>query len=120
MGSMRDGKFPEWLDREVREYMTRVVVSAFEAEFGERPEWLARLLRYTDDVQVQCHAGYRGEEEPRAFVRGGTRVEIAEIIDRWLDPEYRYFKVRGTDGRLYMLRHEETDHRWELYCFPPP
>jgi hypothetical protein len=77
------------------------------------------MEKYTGDVRVQCHAGYRGEEEPRGFVRGETQVEVAEIVDRWLDPEHRYFKVRGADGRLYMLRHDEADHQWELYCFPP-
>ena len=78
------------------------------------------MEKYTGDVSVHCHAGYRGEEEPRAFVRAGTRVEVAEIVDRWLDPEHRYFKVRGADGQLYMLCHDEAGDRWELHCFPPP
>ena len=27
------------------------------------------------------------------------------IVDRWLAPDYRYFKVQGDDGSTYILRH---------------
>lgn len=78
------------------------------------------MQKYTGDIHVECYAGYRGEEEPRAFARGDVRISVAEIVDRWLDPERRYFKVKGDDGHLYMLRHDEATDRWELFCFPPP
>jgi hypothetical protein len=53
------------------------------------------------------------------MVRGGERLEIVEILDRWLDPDHRYFKVRCSDGSVSMLRHDEGSGQWELYCFPP-
>jgi len=31
-------------------------------------------------VDVECHAGYRGEETPRRFHLGERRVEIAEVV----------------------------------------
>jgi len=68
-------------------------------------------------LRVECYAGYRGEQEPRRFHLGARPVDVAEILDRWLAPDHRYFKVKGEDGALYILRHySETDH-WELTLF---
>ncbi|MFH2008690.1 MAG: hypothetical protein ABI333_19035 [bacterium] len=71
-------------------------------------------------VQVECHAGYRGEESPRRF-RVGTQqqrvVEVEEIVDRWLAPDHRYFKVRGSDGATYILRHDSQSWQWELTLY---
>jgi hypothetical protein len=65
-------------------------------------------------IQVECHAGYRGEEEPRAFTLGATRLAIVEILDRWAAPEHRYFKVKVDDGRALLLRHDTSSGDWEL------
>jgi len=50
---------------------------------------------------VECYAGYRGEETPRRVGLAGAKIEIAEVVDRWLAPDHRYFKVREVDGDLY-------------------
>lgn len=68
-------------------------------------------------IRVECYAGYRGEETPRRFFMGNKAVEIEEVIDRWLAPEYRYFKVRGGENAIYILRHDELAQRWELTMF---
>jgi hypothetical protein len=68
-------------------------------------------------VRVECYAGHRGEEEPRAFYFGVRRVEVQEILDRWLAPDHRYFKVRGDDSATYILRHDVVNDRWELTLF---
>ena len=65
-------------------------------------------------IKVECHAGYRGEEEPRAFTLGGTRQAIVAILDRWMAPEHRYFKVKVEDGRTLVLRHDTASGDWEL------
>jgi hypothetical protein len=65
-------------------------------------------------VRVECHAGYRGDEEPRAFTLGERRFAALEILDRWLDPRHRYFKVRVDDGRRFVLRHDCVTGEWEL------
>lgn len=69
------------------------------------------------DIRVECYAGYRGEEEPRRFWLGERAVAVAEILDRWLAPEHRYFKVRGDDGGTYLLRHDTRTERWQLTLF---
>jgi hypothetical protein len=65
-------------------------------------------------IRVACYAGYRGEQEPRAFALGERRFAVVEILDRWLDPRHRYFKVRVDDGRRFILRHDSASHEWEL------
>ena len=68
-------------------------------------------------IRVECYAGHRGEEEPRRFWLGERPVAVAEILDRWLAPEHRYFKVRGDDAGIYILRHDTHADRWELTLF---
>jgi hypothetical protein len=65
-------------------------------------------------IRVECHAGYRGEEEPRAFTLDTRRLEVLEILDRWLSPGHRYFKVKADDGRTLLLRHDVASGEWEL------
>jgi len=65
-------------------------------------------------VKVDCYAGHRGEETPRRLEIEGRLIEVVAVIDRWLSPDHRYFKVRGDDGAVYLLRHEEAVDRWEL------
>ena len=66
---------------------------------------------------VECHAGYRGEETPRAFTIGDRRVSVIDLLDAWLAPEHRYFKVRGDDGDVYILRHDVRTSTWDLTVF---
>jgi hypothetical protein len=65
-------------------------------------------------IRVECYAGYRGEQEPRAFLLGERRLEVRELLDRWLDTAHRYFKVRVDDGQIFILRHDEGTGEWEL------
>jgi hypothetical protein len=44
-------------------------------------------------------------------------MEVADVLDRWLAPDHRYFKVRGTDGAIYILRHDANSGDWELTRF---
>jgi hypothetical protein len=36
------------------------------------------------------------------------------VIDRWFGLDHRYFKVRGDDGGIYLLRLDDPEERWEL------
>ena len=71
-------------------------------------------------VDVECYAGYRGEETPRRFGRAEAKIEVAGVIDCWLAPDHRYFKVRDGDGDLYILRNDVASERWELTFLPAP
>ena len=69
------------------------------------------------EVQVGCYAGYRGEETPRRFRLGTRRIAVRDLLDRWLAPDHRYFKVLGDDGGTYILRHDPVNDRWEVTFF---
>jgi len=68
-------------------------------------------------LQVECYAGFRGDEEPRAFALGERRLEVLEILDRWLAPDHRYFKVAASDGDTYILRHDNVTGEWTLGAY---
>lgn len=68
-------------------------------------------------VDVECYAGHRGEQTPRALILGDRRLEVVDVVDAWLAPEYRYFKLACTDGHLYLVRHDERSDSWELTMF---
>ena len=68
-------------------------------------------------LRVECYAGHRGEETPRRFIIGARAVRVDEVLDRWLDPRHRYFKVRGDDQGVYILRHDIIYDLWELTLF---
>ena len=68
-------------------------------------------------VGVECYAGWRAEETPRALTLGERRVNVVEVIDRWLAPDHRYFKLRGDDGATYIVRHDAERDEWELTVY---
>ena len=68
----------------------------------------------TITIQVECYAGYRGEETPRRFHLDERCIEIVSVIDRWLVPDHRYFKVEGDDGQCYILRNDVETQHWVL------
>ena len=65
-------------------------------------------------LTVQCYAGHRGEETPRSFRLGERVIEVADVVDRWLAPDHRYFKVVDAENRRYILRHEVSTNAWSL------
>jgi hypothetical protein len=68
-------------------------------------------------IQVECYAGYRGEETPRCIRMATNKIEVKEIVDRWLSPDHRYFKVIGSDDAIYIIRHDTTAWQWELVFY---
>jgi len=66
---------------------------------------------------VECYAGYRGEETPRYLWFGIKKIEVKEILDRWLAPDHRYFKIQGDDNAVYILRHDSVTWDWELVFY---
>ena len=69
------------------------------------------------EIEVECYCGYRGEETPRRILFTQRKVEISEVLDRWLSPDHRYFKVRGDDRGIYIIRHDTKRWLWELTAY---
>jgi hypothetical protein len=69
------------------------------------------------EIHVECYDGHRGEQTPRAILLGEKRLEIVEVLDQWLAPDHRYFKLRGDDGDIYLVRQDVESQSWELTMF---
>ena len=68
-------------------------------------------------IEVECSAGYRGEETPRRMRIGLRPVEILEVVDRWLSPDHRYFKVKTAGRSTMIIRHDVETLDWELHHY---
>ncbi|MDH3253472.1 MAG: hypothetical protein OEM62_00635 [Acidobacteriota bacterium] len=73
-------------------------------------------MKGSSNVRVECYAGYRGEETPRRFYYSERRVEVLKVVDRWLAPDHRYFKLQALDG-TYILRHDMGAGNWDLALY---
>jgi hypothetical protein len=78
------------------------------------------MIRFVP-IQVESYSGYRRDETPLSFIWNNRRYEILEIIDRWyqatMDPAVSpsdYFKVRGADALLYVIRLDRQSSAWYL------
>jgi hypothetical protein len=47
------------------------------------------------DVGVECYAGHRGDQTPRTLIPGDRHIAVADVVDAWLAPGYRYFKSKA-------------------------
>ena len=65
---------------------------------------------------VECYAGHRGDETPVRFQLGDRWISVDEVVNRWLAPDHRYFRVRAADG-IYILRNDVISGRWELTLY---
>lgn len=79
------------------------------------------LNREYQEIQVECYSGFKANERPVAFTDKGERLDIEEIVDRWyeggLDSSrlvIDYFKVKATDGNVYLLRYQSGSDTWSL------
>ena len=68
-------------------------------------------------IHVDCYAGYRGEETPRFIILADNKIEVVQVLDRWLAPDHSYFKLLGDDGATYIIRHDGVSGRWEFVLY---
>jgi hypothetical protein len=78
------------------------------------------MNRY-DKIDVECYSGYKANERPRSFAYLGRCWDIEEIVDRWYEgglrasqPSVDYFKVRTTEGRVFILRYLSLFDAWSV------
>lgn len=65
-------------------------------------------------IIVKCDSGYRADETPKSIQFDSLIVEIKEILDRWISPDHRYFKVIGGDEAIYIIRQDTETMQWDL------
>jgi len=68
-------------------------------------------------VQVETYVDEGGAEKLRRFRLDSRVVEVADNIDQWCGADYRYVKVKGSDGNVYILRQDGNRAEWELTMY---
>lgn len=69
-------------------------------------------------VRIKVETRQDGDiEVPRRFRFNGNQVDVVEMVDQWFGAGYRYCKVKGSDGALYILRYDELRSQWCLAMF---
>lgn len=63
---------------------------------------------------VECYAGYRYPERPRAFLWEGERLAVQEVERQWRTPAGPTFYVRVADGRRFTLAYDEATDTWRV------
>ena len=43
--------------------------------------------------------------------------ETVALVDSWLAPDHRYFKVQVEDDSTYILRHDVAHDSWEIVLY---
>ena len=67
-------------------------------------------------IHVECPTG-PATGGPSRFVLGEQTIEVDDLLDRWYGDAATYFRVRGGDGHLYLLKHLRGHDSWELTSF---
>src|SRR5215813_2692232 len=65
-------------------------------------------------IQVTAYSGYKANERRRYFTVDEDLYEIADVEDRWYEPDAMYFRVRTTEGESFILRYDESEEEWTL------
>ena len=60
-------------------------------------------------IQVDCRDG-----NPRAFYLGTRWLYILHVVERASEPSARRFRVKVSDGRVFVLHHDVANGDWQL------
>jgi len=64
---------------------------------------------------VECHSGYQYAQRPVAFLWLGDRKIIEAVLDQWLTPEARCFRVITQDGQIFELCFTFASDDWQIH-----
>lgn len=73
---------------------------------------------HIEQIDVLSYAGRKGNERPTTFILRGLRIDVAEILDHWIEEGFqdrvrkRYFRVKGSDGNTHRLYFDESVLEW--------
>ena len=69
-------------------------------------------------VKVIAYSGYQGDEKPLAFFIDGERINVAEILDMWIEEglsdkaRKRFFIVKADDQKRYRIYCDKKTLEW--------
>ena len=73
---------------------------------------------FEEKIEVIAYSGYRGEEIPRAMIIRDKKIEVKEILKRWVEEgagdreRKRFFRVKGKDGFEHKIYFREGSMEW--------
>jgi len=62
--------------------------------------------------KVTAYSGYKANEMPLSFTVDDNKLEVRDIICRWVEPEKDFFKVIADDDRVYTLSWNRKSDLW--------
>lgn len=65
-------------------------------------------------IYVDAYSGHQANERPARFHLDDVTYDVADIEERWRQPNGDYFKVRTANAKRYVLRHEPHTGEWTL------
>jgi len=71
-----------------------------------------------EKIEVIAYSGYRGEETPRTILFHGERIEVMEILKRWIEEgsadrtTKRFYQIKGNDGVVRRIYYNEKTLEW--------
>jgi hypothetical protein len=64
--------------------------------------------------KVTCHSDIMYAERPTTFEWQGTRLQVAEIVQRWRTPQGMRFRVTACDRQVYELTYDLAADSWQI------
>jgi hypothetical protein len=71
-----------------------------------------------EKIEVIAYSGYRDEETPRTILFHGERIEVIEILKRWIKERSedrsrkKFFKIKGSDRAVHLIYYDEKVMEW--------
>jgi hypothetical protein len=71
-----------------------------------------------EKIEVIAYSGYRGEETPRTMIFREKKIEIKDILNRWIEEgagdreRKRFYQVKGSDKNLHRIYYDEKTMEW--------
>ena len=71
-----------------------------------------------EKINVIAYSGYRGEETPKTLFLHGTRIEIIEILNQWIEERSddrttkRFYQIKGNDGVVRRIYYDGKAMEW--------
>ena len=71
-----------------------------------------------EKIRAIAYSGYRGEETPRAIIHNHEKIEVIDILSRWIEEGFedrgrkRFFIFKGSDGGIHKIFYDEKTAEW--------
>ena len=63
---------------------------------------------------VECHSEHEYAEKPTALLWEGKRLEIKKILEEWLGPGEKCFRVETEDEQDFLLIYQIASDQWQI------